>query len=162
MQFPEKLTNQTAENSKKPNSGPDFGPKLPHPSPIFFHRFPSYHPMQFKIKIMSQTWENGGKPKFRPKNFSLCVSPLLDVRYCYKLSLYVLSRKTNDPNSRTWQITSFWAWFRPTGPKFGPKNFSKKIWVCQSLDIMVSYQHVKYQRKTNDPLLRKLGDGWTE
>ena len=41
-------------------SGPILGPQ------IFFQEFylyeldivPSYHPMQFKIKLMNQTWEN--------------------------------------------------------------------------------------------------------
>ena len=37
-----------------------------------------------------------------------------------------------------------------------------KIWLCQSLDIMVSYHHVQYQKKTNDPTLRKFSDGRTD
>ena len=37
--------------------------------------------------------------------------------------------------------------------------FSKS---CQSLDIMVCYHHVQYIKKTNDPILRKLSDGWTD
>ena len=37
-----------------------------------------------------------------------------------------------------------------------------KIWLRQSLDIMVSYHHVQYQKKTNDPILRKLSDGGTD
>ena len=32
-------------------------------------------------------------------------------------------------------------------PKFGPPIFFSKIWVRQSLDIMVSYHHVQYQKK---------------
>ena len=32
-------------------------------------------------------------------------------------------------------------------PKFGPSIFFSKIWVRQSLDIMVSYHHVQYQKK---------------
>ena len=30
--------------------------------------------------------------------------------------------------------------------------FFFKIWVRKSLDILVSYHHVEYQKKTNDPL----------
>ena len=30
--------------------------------------------------------------------------------------------------------------------------FFFKIWLRKSLDIMVSYHHVEYQKKTNDPL----------
>ena len=86
---------------------------------------PSYHPMQFKGKLMNQTWGKSKKPNFGP-NFGL-----------------------------------FW-------PKFGlPKNFlvgftSTRcfillqaiivfnfffIWLRQSLDIIVSYHHVQYQKK---------------
>ena len=45
--------------------------------------------------------------------------------------------------------------------KSGRKFFFSKIWLCQSLDIMVSYHHIQYQKKTNDQILRKLSDGWT-
>ena len=70
----------------------------------------SYHCMQFHGKLMSQTWENGKKKVilgatlvcltqiWTPKNFSW-VLPLLDVRHCCNISLYAISRKTNDPNS---------------------------------------------------------------
>ena len=58
-----------------------------------------------------------------PQIFFSWVLSLLDVRHCRKLSLYAISRKTNDPNSRKWRKTSFWVWFRPVGPKFGPRNF---------------------------------------
>ena len=30
-----------------------------------------------------------------------------------------------------------------------------KIWLCQSLDITVTYHYVQYQKKTNDPILKK-------
>ena len=26
---------------------------------------------------------------------------------------------------------------------------------------MISYHHVQYQKKTNDPILRKFSEGWT-
>ena len=58
------------------------------------------------------------------------------------------------------------------GPDFGPffPNsgcqikffFSSKIWLSQSLDIMVSYHRVQYREKNNDPILRKLSDGRTD
>ena len=47
---------------------------------------------------------------------------ILDVRHSRKLSLYPISWKTY-PNSRKWRKYSFWAWFRPIGPKFGPPFF---------------------------------------
>ena len=46
------------------------------------------------------------------------------------------------------------------GPMFSVKI---KIRLCQSLDITVSYHHVQYQKKSNDPILRKLVmDGQTD
>ena len=47
-------------------------------------------------------------------------------------------------------------------PKVGLPFFFSKIWLHQSLDIMVSYHHVQYQKKTNDPILRKLSDKRTD
>ena len=34
-------------------------------------------------------------PKFGPQKCFLWVSPLLDVKHCFKLSLYAIQRKTN-------------------------------------------------------------------
>ena len=36
------------------------------------------------------------------------VLPLLNVRHYYKLSLYIISRKKYDLNSRKWRKTLFW------------------------------------------------------
>ena len=41
-------------------------------------------------------------------------------------------------------------------------SFFSKIWLRQSLNVMVSYHHVQYQKKTNDPILRKLSPGGTD
>ena len=69
MNFQEKLMNQTWENGKKPSFGTDFGPFGPNlGTKIFFHEFylyymldivASYHCMQFQVKLINQTWENG-------------------------------------------------------------------------------------------------------
>ena len=40
--------------------------------------------------------------------------------------------------------------------------FFSKIWLRQSLYVIVSYHHVQYQKKINDPILRKLSDGRTD
>ena len=40
--------------------------------------------------------------------------------------------------------------------------FLSKIWLRQSLNVMVRYHHVQYQKKTNDPILRKLSPGGTD
>ena len=96
--------------AKKTSSGPEFGPQN------LFHEFylyymleivASYHCLQFQEKLTSQNWKNGKKPSFRtdfghfrpnlgPKIFL----PLLHVRHCCKLSLYAISRKTNELNLR--------------------------------------------------------------
>ena len=52
-------------------------------------------------------------------------------------------------------------WRTSFGPDFGPFGsnsgrqffFFSKIWLRQSLDIMASYRHVQYQKKTNNPIL---------
>ena len=51
----------------------------------------------------------------------------------------------------------------PLGPKSGHQFFffPKKIWLCQSLDIMAHYHHVKYIKKNNNPILRKFSDEQT-
>ena len=66
--------------------------------------------------------------------------------------------------NKTWENdkkASFGPDFGPFGPKSGRQflNFFSKIWVCQSLDFMISYHHVQYQKKTKDLILRKLNDG---
>ena len=47
-------------------------------------------------------------------------------------------------------------------PKFRQPNFFPQILFRKSLDIMVSYYHVQHQKKTDDPILRKLGDERTD
>ena len=42
---------------------------------------------------------------------------------------------------------SFGPDFGPFGPNFSHQNLFSKIWLCQSLDIMVSYHRVQYQKK---------------
>ena len=111
--------------------------------------------MQFTGKLMNQAWEIGEKLNFThdfgpfgPKFFSWFL-PLLGLRYCRKLSLsYAISRKIYDLNSRKCQKTWLWAWFRPVRPKFDRHFFFvSNIWLRQSLDIMVIYHHVQYQKK---------------
>ena len=64
---------------------------------------------KLKRKLINQTWGNGKKPTFEPDwSFGLpklftWVLPLLNVRHCCKLWLYAISRKTMEPNLRTWQ-----------------------------------------------------------
>ena len=64
------------------------------------------------------------------------ILPVLDVRSHCKLSLYVIWKIRNEPILRNSKTHSFWL-----------PNFFLKIWLCQSLDIMVSYHQVQYQKK---------------
>ena len=64
----------------------------------------NYHHIQSQGKRMTQTQENGEKPRFGPDLGTL-------------------------------------------GPNSGRQFFFLKIWLLQSLDIMASYHHVKYQKK---------------
>ena len=48
----------------------------------------------------------------------------------------------------------------PLGSKFGPQNFFKKLWLRQSLDIMVSY-HVQYDKKIMIQSSEKISNGQT-
>ena len=43
--------------------------------------------------------------KFGPQKLFLQVLPLLDIMHCYKLSLYPICRKTNEPNLKKQQKT---------------------------------------------------------
>ena len=111
---------------------------------------------------MNQTMR---KTLFWVPKFFLWVLPLLDVRHCRKLSSYSFSRKTYDLNSRKWQKPHFGPDLGSLRPNSGRQFFFfSKIWLCQSLDIMVSYYaFIMYNiRKTNNPILRKLSDGRTD
>ena len=111
---------------------------------------------------MNQTLKNGKKPNFGPdfgpfgsnlgtQTFLSWVLPLLDVRHCCKLSSYVISIENYDPNSRKWRKTSFWAWFRSVGVKFGPPFFFHGQLSSSTIS-----------EKTNDKILRKFSDGLTD
>ena len=122
---------------------------------------------------MNQTSGNDQKPNFghdfgplldqrwSPKPFSW-VLPLLDLIHCCKLSLYAISRKTNEPNLTKWQKNWFPAHFWPIWPKFG-----SPIFFFKNLASLVTSYHGQLSsssilEKTNDLILRKLSDGWTD
>ena len=68
---------------------------------------PSCNLVQYQGKIMMQPWENGKYPNFgpilRPQKLLSRVLPMLVVKKCSKLSTYVISTKTNEPNLKKWQ-----------------------------------------------------------
>ena len=82
---------------------------------IFLDIVTRYHPIQFKGKLRNQTWENGKKlilglilarfgPNSGPKK-NLWILRQLDVRHYCKISLYWVSKETNEPNLRKWAET---------------------------------------------------------
>ena len=80
-----------------------------------------------------------------PPQIFLGVFPLLDVRHHRKLSLYAISRKTYDPNSRKWRKFLFWTWFSPLWLKFGLRNVF--LFSNQYLDNVPSYYLMQFKGK---------------
>ena len=89
------------------------------------------------LDLLLATWTQIWARKF----FSWILA-LTDVRHCCKLSLYAVSRKTNEPNLKMAKILVL----GPFGPNSGRQNFYSKILFRQSLDILVSYHHIQYLR----------------
>ena len=48
---------------------------------------------------------------------------------------------------RKWQEPCFGPDFGPFDPNLGRQIFYSKIWLRQSLDIMIRYHHVQYEKK---------------
>ena len=86
----------------------------------YLDNVPSYYPMQFKGKIINQTWENSEKPNlgldfcpFHPNlgpsnffvgfTFTRCQTLLQALTLCN-------FKETYDPNSRKWWETWIWTW----------------------------------------------------
>ena len=132
VQYQGKLITQSWENGKNHNFRANLGPlKFFSHVYVLYHNVPNYHPIQFPGKLIDQTWKNDKKPnlgsdwtnfeKMAKKTFNfgpnyglfdlnlgiqklfLQVLPLLVVRHCYKLSSYVIQRKTNKSNLTKWQ-----------------------------------------------------------
>ena len=85
------------------------------------------------------------------------VSVWLDVRHCPKVQSWAISRKTNDANSKNGEKRHFRHNLVPLGLNSG-HHFFLKLWLCQSLDIILGYHHVQYQKK----LMTKRTDGRTD
>ena len=106
---------------------------------------------------MNQSWKNGKKSSFgtilaqiwSPKDFSW-ILPLLDVTHCCKLSLYAISRKTNERKLRKWQKTSFRADFGSFDPNVAPPPLPKlfrEFYLYYMLNIVARYHCMQFQRK---------------
>ena len=70
---------------------------------------------------------------------------MLDIVASYHCTQFqrTLMKQTRENNKKP----SFEANFGPLGLISGRQNFFSKIWLRQSLDIMVGYHHVQCQKK---------------
>ena len=87
------------------------------------------------------------------------ILPLLHVIHHWKLSLYAISRKTNDPNLRKWKKkTSFRTNFGPFVPNLGPKILFHRFYLQCMLDIVASYHKLEKMVKNlvSKPILAPL------
>ena len=90
------------------------------------------------------------------------VLPLLDVRHCRKLSLYAISRKTYDPNSINEQKPHFGPDLRSFSPNLGCQKIFLKNLASSVTRFYGQLSPCTISEKTNDPILRKLSDRWTD
>ena len=147
--------------AKKPSFRPDFDPKF------FFEGFTSTRLLQANIAC---NFKKTNEPTFKKwqKNLilglilahfgppKLWVLPLLDVRNCYKLSLYAISRKTNETNLRKWQKKpQFQARLWSLWHKFYPQEFFS--WILSLLDVKNCCKPSLHaiSKEFNKPNLRK-------
>ena len=107
--------------------------------------------MQSQGKLINQTWENGKNlvsgPNLGPQIFfhGFYLYYILDIAASYHCMQF--QRKLMNQTWENRKKPSFEPDFGPFGPNLGHQIFFSKNWLCQSLDIMVSYHHVQYQKK---------------
>ena len=141
---------QTWENSKRPSFRPKFWtqkcfswifwslwPKFGPPNNSWWilscyklEIIASYHYMQFQVKLMNQTWENGKKPSLRT-NFGLFDPNLGQQKFFHRFYLYGMLDIVRSYHcmqfqgklmNQTWENgkkPSFWTDFSPFGPNVG-------------------------------------------
>ena len=84
--------------------------------------------------------------KCDPQNFFSWVLPLLEVKHCCRLSLYVIPRKTNEQTWENGQKPSFRTNFASYGPNLGLRNFFPGFYLYM-LDIVASYHCMQFHGK---------------
>ena len=80
---------------------------------------------------------------------------LLNVMHCYKLSFYVILRKTTEPHLRKWKKTQCRARFWSLWLKFGRKKLFSQILSLLDVRHCCKLSQHTISRKTNEPNLRK-------
>ena len=111
---------------------------------------PSYYPMQFKGKLINQTWENDKKPNFGlnlvPK-FFLWVLPLVNIvasYHCMQFQVKLINQ--------TWENGKKKLSFRNHfGPLAQIRQKKKKdfgvLYIYLTLDIIANYHCMQFQGK---------------
>ena len=99
---------------------------------------------------------------FGPQNFfrGFYLKQMLDIVASYHCIQF--QRKLMN---QTWENSQKHGFGPDFGPNLGGQIFFSKIWLCQSLDIMICYtswSSCTIPEKSNDPILRKLSDRWTD
>ena len=136
---------------------------------FFVHRFylyqqvgiiPSYHPMLFSGKLMNKLEKmakkkTGFRPDFGSFGSNLGPKNFFDVRHCCKLSLYAISRKTNEPSLRKQQKNQFCGDFGLYQPKFGPQKYFVQVLPLLDVKHYCKLSLYTILRRTNKPNLRK-------
>ena len=113
--------------------------------------------MQFPGKLMKQTWRNDKRPNFRthfvPFGQDLG-SPIFffvgftSIRYLlYNVVIYHCLQFQGKLVNQTWENDKKPNFRSNFGLYFDHQILFSKISLRQSLDIMVSYHHVQYQKK---------------
>ena len=101
-----------------------------------------------------------------PKFFFSWILLLPEGRNCCKLSLYVNSRKTIEPNLRKWQKSQFRTRFWVIWPNFRPPKYFFKNLAWSITRYHGQLSSCAISEKTNDTILKKLSvrrtDGLTD
>ena len=111
-----------------------------------------------KFQFPDQLWPLS--PEFGTKKFFSQILPLLYVRHCCKLSLFAISKKSNEPNLRKLEKTQLWDQLWPLWPKFGIKKIFFKDFTSTACQTLLQAIIVCNFKETNEPNLRKWSQAW--
>ena len=119
---------------------------------------------------MNKTWENGKKPSSGNNFAPFGPKFLFHEFYIYYMwdivESYHCMQFQGKLINQIWENSkkpSFGPDFGPFDPNLGHQFLFSKIWLRLSLDVMVSYHHVQYQKKLMVQSWENLvTDRWTD
>ena len=133
-----------------------------------------YHCMQFQGKLINQSWGNGKKPSFGtdfgPFGPNLGSKTFFHEFYLYYMLDIVASYHCMEFQGKlmnqTWENskkTNFGPDLGPFDPNLKHQFLFSKTWLRLSIDIMISYHGVQYQKKLMiQSWVNLVTDGWTD